>query len=86
VKLSLIFQRPDGKPMPAELPHRDAIDTTAELSGTLLHWLRSSGGEWLGLVDYPLPLADGRKQTVYLERQLVPAYALRPRKYGRHRQ
>src|SRR5919112_1853353 len=36
-----------------------------------------------GARDLQLPFADGRKQTVYLERQLVPAYALRPRKYGR---
>jgi hypothetical protein len=83
VKLSLIFLRQRDKPMPAELPHPTAVDTTVETPGILLQWLRSNGGEWLGLVSYQLPFADGRKKTVYLERQLVPAYALRPRKYGR---
>jgi hypothetical protein len=82
-KLSLIFLRQRDKPMPAELPHPTAVDTTVVTPGILLQWLRSNGGEWLGLVSYQLPFADGRKKTVYLERQLVPAYALRPRKYGR---
>jgi hypothetical protein len=49
----------------------------------LLHWLRSKGGEWLGLVDYQLPFADKSRKPVYLERQLVLAYALRPRSYAR---
>jgi hypothetical protein len=45
--------------------------------GDLLQWLRTGGGEWLGLVTYQLPFADERHKRVYLERQLVPAYALR---------
>jgi hypothetical protein len=73
-------------PAPPQLPHKDAIDTTTDVPGILLHWLRAAGGEWLALVTYPQPFADQRKQTTYLERQLVPAYALRPRKYGSHRQ
>ena len=79
----LVLRARCNKPMPAELPHPAAVNTTVEAPGILLQWLRSNGGEWLGLVTYQLPFADGRKQTVYLERQLVPAYALRPRKYGR---
>ena len=39
-----------------------------------------------GLVTYQLPFADERHQRIYLERQLLPAYALRPRKYGSYRQ
>jgi hypothetical protein len=74
VNLSVIFLRKPDKPMPAGLPHPTAVDTSAaEAPGVLLQWLRSNGGEWFGLVTYQLPVADGRKQTVYLERQLVPA-------------
>jgi hypothetical protein len=51
-------------------------------AGTLHAWLRSGLGDWIGLVSYQVPFADGRHETLYLERQLVPAYALRPRKYG----
>jgi hypothetical protein len=72
--------------MPAQLPDSHAVDTTAEVAGDLLQWLRAASGEWLGLVTYQLPFADQRHQRIYLERQLLPAYSLRPRKYGRHRQ
>jgi hypothetical protein len=65
--------------MPAKLPHPRAVDTTGEVPGDLLQWLRTGGGEWLGLVTYQLPFADERHKRIYLERQLVPAYALRPR-------
>jgi hypothetical protein len=72
--------------MPAELPHPRAVDVAAEVPGELLQWLRTAGGEWLGLVSYQLPFADERHQRIYLERQLLPAYALWPRKYGAYRQ
>ena len=85
IRLSLILSQSADKPTPEQLPHQDAINTTAEVPGILLHWLRAASGEWLALVTYHLPFADGRKQTAYLERQLVPAYALRPRTYGSHR-
>ena len=68
--------------MPVQLPHQNALDTSAEVPGTLRQWLRSRGGEWLGLVDYEIPFANGRHRGVYLVQQLLPAYALRPRKYG----
>jgi len=69
--------------MPTQLPDPRAVDTSAEVPGDLLQWLRTRGGEWLGLVTYQLPFADERHKRIYLERQLLPAYALRPRKYGR---
>ncbi len=59
-----------------------AIGTTAEDPGDLLAWPRTAGGMWLGLVMY-LPFADEWRERVCLERQLLPAYAVRPRKYGR---
>ena len=37
-------------------------------------------------MTYQLPFADERHKRIYLERQLLPAYALRPRKYGSYRQ
>jgi hypothetical protein len=86
VKLALVFPRCPDLPMPAQLPHPRAVDVAAEVPGSLLQWLRTAGGEWLGLVTYQLPFADGRHKRIYLERQLLPAYALRPRKYGSHRQ
>jgi hypothetical protein len=86
VKLNTLFLGPPEKPMPAQLPHPRAVDTSAEVEGTLLQWLRTAGGEWLRLVTYQLPFADERHQPIYLEQQRVPAYALRPRKYGSHRQ
>jgi hypothetical protein len=33
----------------------------------------------LGVVDYEIPYADGRRDTVHLIDQLVPGYALRRR-------
>ena len=67
-------------PRPAANPN--AVDATAEVPGTLLRWLRTGTGDWLGLVDYEIPFANGRHRGVYLVQQLLPAYALRPRKYG----
>ena len=49
-----------------QLPHTNALDTAAEVPGLLRQWLRSSGGEWLGLVDYEIPFADGRHKGVYV--------------------
>jgi hypothetical protein len=33
----------------------------------------------IGVVDYEIPYADGRRDTVHLADQLVPRYALRRR-------
>jgi hypothetical protein len=86
VKLSLVFPRRPEAPMPTQLPDPRAVDIAAEVPGDLLAWLRTRGGEWLGLVTYQLPFADKRHQRIYLERQLLPAYALRLRKHGSYRQ
>ncbi len=37
-------------------------------------------------MTYQLPFADQRHARIYVERQLVPAYALRPREYGSYRE
>lgn len=82
VKLFALFLRHPAAPMPDKLPHVNALDTTAEVPGLVLQWLRSGGGEWLAQVSYEIPFADGRTKRAHLERQLVPAYALRPRSYA----
>jgi hypothetical protein len=77
---ALFIRRPDAEPRPPSTPR--PLDTTGDAPGTLHAWLRSGLGDWIGLVSYQVPFADGRHDTLYLERQLLPAYALRPRKYG----
>jgi hypothetical protein len=51
--------------MPAQLPDSHAVDTTAEVAGDLLQWLRAASGEWLGLVTYhsPSPTRDTSAST-----------------------
>jgi len=68
VKLSLVVPRRPDLPMPAQLPHPRAVDVAAEVPGSLLQWLRTAGGKWLGLVTYQLPFADERHQRIYLDR------------------
>jgi hypothetical protein len=85
VKLSLVFpRRPDG-PDAGAAPRLSCCRHDGRGC-----WrpapVVSASGEWLGLVRYQLPFADQRHQRIYRERQLLPAYSLRPRKYGRHRQ
>lgn len=52
---------------------------TGEVPGRLHGWFRTVKGDWLGVVDYEIPYADGRRDTVHLVDQLVPEYALRQR-------
>ena len=47
VKLSVIFLRKPDKPMPAELPHPTAVETSVEAESVLLQWLRTNGA-WAG--------------------------------------
>ena len=74
VKLPAIFVH-RSEAGPATI-HANAVDTTSEVPGTLLQWLRTGSGGWLGLLDYELRFADGRQKTIAMQRQLVPAYAL----------
>lgn len=50
-----------------------------EVAGTLHEWTRSARGLWLGVVTFAVHFTDDRSQRVHLQRQLVPAYALRPK-------
>ena len=69
-------RRRTDKPWPEQLPDQRALDVTTEVPGELLQWLRTAGGEWLGPVTYQLPFADERHKRIYLERQLLPAFAV----------
>ena len=76
VKLPLVFPCRTDKPWPEQLPDQRALDVTTEVPGELLQWLRTAGGEWLGPVTYQLPFADERHKRIYVERQLLPAFAV----------
>jgi hypothetical protein len=59
---SLCIRRPDA---PASTPNtRHALDMTAQAIGILHHWLWYGKGDWLGLVSYHVPFADGRKEQL----------------------
>jgi hypothetical protein len=57
----------------------DGLDFTGRAPGILRGWRRTARGEWLGVVNYEVHYADGRKNTLWCRDQMVPAYALRPR-------
>lgn len=76
VRLDYICIRPDAA------PHKvvpDGLDMTGAVPGLLRRWHRTVNGDWLGVVNFHVPYADGRRDRLYLADQLVPAYALRPR-------
>lgn len=55
------------------------LDMSGQVRGLLRRWHRTVDGDWLGIVNFSIPYADGRKDKLKLSDQLVPAYALRPR-------
>jgi hypothetical protein len=81
VKVGAFFEFSADRPAPAQVP-KDALDLTYDAAGVLKEWVRSARGEWIGVVDYELKYADGRSDVYRLVDQRIPAYALRPRKYG----
>jgi hypothetical protein len=58
----------------------DDLILTGEVPGKLDSWTRAGRGEWLAVVSFEVQTRAGEAQK--WERQLVPAYALRPRSYG----
>lgn len=60
----------------------DGLDMTGQVPGLLSAWHKTVKGDWLGLVNFSVPYADGRRHKLRLSNQLVPAYALRPREGG----
>lgn len=76
VNLDRLFPRQPGAPrhvIPA------GLDLTGEVRGRLHGRFPSVEGDWLGVVNYEIGYADGRRDRVYLADQLVPFYVLRRR-------
>ncbi|SDJ22105.1 hypothetical protein SAMN05192558_109310 [Actinokineospora alba] len=61
----------------------DGLLMSGTVPGFVHGWFRASTGEWLGVVNYEVRYADGRRESVWLTDQLVPGYALAPRDDGR---
>jgi hypothetical protein len=76
VRLDAICGRLPGQPHHV-VP--DGLDMTGEVPGRLHGWFSSALGDWLAIVDFEVPYADGRRTKVELVDQLVPAWALRRR-------
>lgn len=76
VRLDAVYPRdPDA----ARQTVPDGVDLHGTVRGLLSGWLRRSEGEWLGVVNFRVPYADGRRSNLLLCDQLVPAEALSPR-------
>lgn len=55
------------------------LDLTGEVQGRLHGRFPSVDGGWLGVVNYEISYADGRRDKLYLADQLVPFHVLRKR-------
>lgn len=53
------------------------LDLTGEVRGRLHGRFPSVEGDWLGVVNYEISYADGRREKLYLADQLVPFHVLR---------
>ena len=76
VKLGTLLPFPTEGPPPKEIP-TDALELYPDAPGTLKAWVQSRRGTWIGLVDYEVKYADGRKDVFHAKDQWVPVYALR---------
>lgn len=87
VDLADLYRLPVNESRDGELLPRigEELHLEGEVLGTLHEWTRSARGLWLGVVTFAMPYADDRSQRLYLQRQLVPAYVLRPRSTPPHR-
>jgi len=76
VRLDALYVRIRGAPQHVIT---GGLDMTGEVPGLLSGWFPTVKGDWLGVVNYSIPYADGRRDALFLRHQLVPSYALRPR-------
>ncbi|MEU7474368.1 hypothetical protein AB0A63_00175 [Lentzea sp. NPDC042327] len=76
IRLDRLFARVPGTP-------RHVIETGLDLTGSVdgrLHGrFPSVDGDWLGVVNYEIGYADGRRDKLHLVDQLVPFHVLRKR-------
>lgn len=77
VRLDALYARPPGAP---EHVVETGLDASGEVPGRLHGWFPTVKGDWLGVVNFDLAYADGRRDKLSLPDQLVPAHALRPRR------
>jgi hypothetical protein len=53
------------------------LDLQGQVQGRLHGRFPSVDGDWIGVVNYEIPYADGRRNKLHVVDQLVPFYALR---------
>lgn len=76
VRLDRLFARAPGASRHV-IP--TGLDLTGEVQGRLHGRFPSVEGDWLGMVNYEISYADGRREKLYLADQLVPFHVLRKR-------
>jgi hypothetical protein len=76
VRLDVLFPR---DPAGSWRTVPDGLDPRGNVRGLLSGWFRTVDGRWLGVVNYAVPYADGRRERVMLRDQLVPAEAMSER-------
>lgn len=76
VRLDALFVRASDAPRHVI---ETGLDLTGEVQGRLHGRFPSVEGDWLGVVNYEIPFADGRRSKLQLVDQLVPFSALRKR-------
>ncbi|SMC71934.1 hypothetical protein [Lentzea albidocapillata] len=55
------------------------LDLTGTAKGVIHGRLPGAEGEWLGVANYEIGYADGRRNKLYVVDQLVPFWALTKR-------
>jgi hypothetical protein len=76
VRLDVISGRLPGAPYETVV---DGLDMTGHAPGLVTGYFRSSRGDWLAVVNYQIPYADGRTPKVQVVDQLVQKAALQRR-------
>ncbi|WP_245746137.1 hypothetical protein [Nocardia altamirensis] len=76
VRLEAIVIRDPGTPKHI---NGAGVIMRGERPGVLTHWVPTVDGDWMGRVTFTVQYADGRPD-LHVADQLVPAYALRPRR------
>lgn len=74
VRLDRLFARAPGA---ARHVVPTGLDLTGTVKGRLHGRFPSVEGDWLGVVNYEIDYADGRRDKLYLTDQLVPFHVLR---------
>ncbi|GHH62527.1 hypothetical protein [Lentzea cavernae] len=76
VSLDRLFAREPGA---ARRVIATGLDLTGEVRGRLHGRIPSVEGDWLGVVNYEIGYADGRRDKLSLVDQLLPFHVLRER-------